>query len=207
MGDFNQIVENLKQSLKKELPGLSAQLRMAPTLRSAPGFPQSPNNLTRSSAVLISIFPEDNFASTILIKRTVYKGAHSGQVSFPGGKMDDTDESLIHTAIRESEEEIGLEPKITDIIGSLTPLFIPVSNLIVLPVIAVTPKPNKLMLNLQEVEYSIQVSLHHLKNPENKSVKTICINNTPISAPFYSVGEEMVWGATAMIISELVEMY
>jgi hypothetical protein len=63
------------------------------------------------------------------------------------------------------------------------------------------------MLNLQEVEYTIKVNLKHFKDIEQKSVKTLCINNMQISAPFYSVGEEMVWGATAMIISELTELY
>jgi 8-oxo-dGTP pyrophosphatase MutT (NUDIX family) len=207
MGDYDRIIECIKLNLKKELPGLSAQLKMAPTLRSAPDFPQSPNKLTRSSAVLISIYPENNNANTILIKRTVYKGIHSGQVSFPGGKMDDSDKNLIDTAIRESDEEIGLKPENIEVIGTLTPLFIPVSNLLVLPVIATIPKPEKLMLNLQEVEYTIKVELKHLSDPNNKSVKTICINNMPISAPFYAVGEELVWGATAMIISELVELY
>jgi hypothetical protein len=77
----------------------------------------------------------------------------------------------------------------------------------VVPVIGIIPKPNNLHLNLQEVEYTISADLMKFKNPENQSVKTICINNTPISAPFYSVGNEDVWGATAMMISELTELY
>lgn len=207
MDFFNIIVERLRNSLYKELPGLSAQTKMAPTLRWAPEFPQHPNTTTRNSAVLISIFPDNESVKTILIKRTVYKGVHSGQISFPGGKTEESDASIVETALREAEEEVGINPQEVEVIGTLSTLFIPVSNLLVVPVIGIIPKPNNPHLNLQEVEYTIHADLMQLKKPENQSVKTICVNNTPVSAPYYSVGDEVVWGATAMIISELTELY
>lgn len=207
MKDFNTIVDSLKERLKGELPGLSAQIKMAPTLRSAPGFPKEANANTRNSAVLVSIYPDNNMAYTILIKRTVYKGAHSGQVSFPGGKQDEFENSYVQTALREAEEEIGIDPNNVEVIGTLTPLFIPVSNMLVVPIVGIIPKPTNLHLNLQEVEYTIPVSLEHLQDPNNQSVKTICVGILPISAPYYAVGKEVVWGATAMILSEFTQLY
>jgi 8-oxo-dGTP pyrophosphatase MutT (NUDIX family) len=207
MNYFERIVGQLKINLQKDLPGFQAQQRMAPSFRGGPGFPQSPDNNTRGSAVLIAIYPDDDRAKTILIKRTVYNGAHSGQVSFPGGKQEDFDKSLIVTAIREAEEEVGIDANQVGVIGALTPLFIPVSNLMVLPVVCEIPKPTNLHLNLQEVEYTIHVDLMNFKDPEKLSVKTICVGNNPISAPYYAVEGEVVWGATAMIISELTDLY
>lgn len=207
MNTYTQLVENLKINIKRELPGFCAQQRMAPSFRGGPGFPKNPDKHTRESAVLISIYPDDNLAKTVLIKRTVYNGPHSGQISFPGGKYEEFDNSLIDTSIREAEEEIGIEPSLIEIIGTLTPLFIPVSNLMVLPVVCLMPKPKQLNLNLQEVEYTIHPHLLDFKNPKNQSVKTISIGNKPISAPYFAINGEVVWGATAMIISELVELY
>jgi 8-oxo-dGTP pyrophosphatase MutT (NUDIX family) len=207
MKDYNSIVGSLRENLKKDLPGLSAQIKMAPTLRTAPGFPKEPNSSTRNSAVLISIYHDNNTANTILIKRSEYIGVHSRQISFPGGKYEEFDKTILATALREAEEEIGIDSNQVEIIGSLTPLFIPISNMLVVPVVGIIPKPINLQLNLQEVEYTINVGLDHLQDPNNQSVKTICVGFLPISAPYYSVGKEVVWGATAMIISEFTELY
>ncbi|PKP34362.1 MAG: CoA pyrophosphatase [Bacteroidetes bacterium HGW-Bacteroidetes-15] len=207
MHAFNNIVKSLKINLAKDLPGLSSQLKMAPALRDRPEFPKSPNSATKNSAVLISIFPDNKCAKTILIKRTVYKGVHSGQISFPGGKADDSDVNLIETALREAEEEVGINPSEVEVLGTLTSLFIPVSNILVVPVVGVIPKPKKLHLNLQEVEYTISVDLMQFKDIRNISVKTISVNSLSISAPYYSVENEVVWGATAMLISELTELF
>lgn len=207
MHSFYSIVESLTTNLKKELPGLKAQLRMAPTLRDRPEFPKSPNASTRKSAVLISIFPNNGNANTVLIKRTVYKGVHSGQISFPGGKTDESDNTIIDTALREAEEEVGINPSDVNVIGTLSNLFIPVSNMLVVPVVGIIPKPKAFHLNLQEVEYTIPVDLLDFKDPKNITVKTICVGNFHVSAPYYKVGCEEVWGATAMIISELTELF
>jgi 8-oxo-dGTP pyrophosphatase MutT (NUDIX family) len=204
---FNGIVNRIKTNLKLELPGAKAQDRMAPATRSTGLYSTAPNVATLQSAVLISLIPKDDTVNTVLIKRTVYRGAHSGQVSFPGGKQEQSDVSLIHTALREAQEEIGIIPSSVELLGTLTPLFIPVSNLIVLPVVGCIASPKKFHLNLHEVEYTIMANLMDFKNDDYKSVRTICINNKPISAPYYKVGKEVVWGATAMIISELTELY
>ncbi len=207
MGDFHHIVSTLKSNLKKELPGFEAQKKMAPSFRGEFPFRSNKNLTPRNSAVLICIYPNEGKATTILIKRTTYNGAHSGQVSFPGGKQEGNDESLIETALRETREEVGISEKLVRVLGVLTPLHIPVSNMVVLPVIGVLEQQPEIHLNLQEVEYPIFVGLECFKDNRFKSVKILKVNNVPISAPFYSVEGEFVWGATAMIISELTEVF
>ena len=207
MDSFNKTVDNIQNGLTRELPGLDAQIKMSPSFRGENRFNSSPTSTTRNSAILISLFPKNGLAYTVLIKRTTYNGVHSGQVSFPGGKQDDSDTSIVHTALREAQEEVGIEPDSIHVIGELTPLFIPVSNLMVHPVVGIMPAPKQFYPNLHEVEYTIVTDLLHFKKTENLSVKTLCVNNIPISAPYYAVGNDMVWGATAMIISELTELY
>lgn len=157
--------------------------------------------------MLIAIFPLKGIASTLLIKRAVYNGVHSGQIGFPGGKVEDTDPSIIATALREAEEEVGINPESVEILGLLTSLYIPVSNMLVQPVIGLLKAHPATHLNLQEVEYTINAPLSHLKDPDNRSVKTLNVHGNPLSAPYFRVGDEQVWGATAMIISEFIELY
>jgi 8-oxo-dGTP pyrophosphatase MutT (NUDIX family) len=207
MDDFESTISRIRESLKKGLPGFEAQNRMAPSSRMGFPFRKHPNSTTRQSAVLICIYPDDLEATTILIKRSTYNGPHSGQVSFPGGKYDESDESLVHTALREAQEEVGIDPSGVEVIGCLTPLFIPVTNMQVLPVVGKMLNSPTLHPNLQEVEYPICAKLSDFKNPLKSSVKTIKVIGFPVSAPYYSIGGEHIWGATAMIISEFTELY
>jgi 8-oxo-dGTP pyrophosphatase MutT (NUDIX family) len=207
MDDHSRVVKSIISSLNHNLPGSAAQNRMAPSLRIGFPFRSSPGSSTRQSAVLICIYPENSKPTTILIKRSTYRGAHSGQISFPGGKRDESDTTIIQTALREAQEEVGIDPNQVDVIGQLTPLYIPVSNMQVVPIIGLMNSPPELHLNLQEVEYTIAANLMDFKNPEYTSVKTIRVLGLPISAPYYSVGGENVWGATAMIISEFTDLY
>jgi len=200
------IISEIKHNLKHPLPGLQAQLRMAPSFRGEI-IKSNHNRNSRKSAVLISLFPENNKINTLLIKRTTYDGVHSGQISFPGGKFDEGDESLIQTALREAYEEVGINPSDVEILGTLTPLFIPVSNMEVLPVIGLLNTKPVLLLNSHEVEFTIIVPICHLKNPANRLVKEIIVREYSIEAPYIKVDCEDVWGATAMIISEFIELY
>jgi len=207
MNEFRETVKRINENIKKGLPGSAVQNRMAPSLPGGLLLRRSPDKSTRNSAILISLFPSEKKINTLLIKRSIYRGPHSGQVSFPGGKFEETDASFFHTALRETEEEIGLKPNQVEIIGTLTPLFVPVSNLLVYPIIGAIERFPDLHLNVQEVEYTFQVDINEFKKSENHSVKTMCINKIPISAPYYSVCNEDIWGITAMIISEFTELF
>lgn len=207
MSEFDLFINKLRKNLSNKLPGQAAQQKMAPTFLDGTGLSSRTNESTRESAVLICVYPDNKTASTVLIKRTTYNGPHSGQISFPGGKREPFDHSIEATALREAEEEIGIDTSTVTVLGTLSPLYIPLSNLIVIPIVGVMPKPINMNLSLQEVEYTITVNLEDFKQKDKLSVKTINIGNKPVSAPFYSVGNEVVWGATAMIISELTELY
>jgi 8-oxo-dGTP pyrophosphatase MutT (NUDIX family) len=199
-------IDEINHNLKSHLPGYAAQLRMSPSFRGELLKTNDGSN-SRQSAVLISLFPENNIINTLLIKRATYDGVHSGQVSFPGGKLEEFDKSLISTALREAQEEVGIDPANVEVLGTLTPLFIPVSNMQVLPVVGFLQEKPELHLNLQEVEYAIVVPICHLKNPKNHLRKTISVRDRSIEAPYIKVDCEDVWGATAMIISEFIELF
>ncbi|MDI3527120.1 MAG: hypothetical protein PWR03_1303 [Tenuifilum sp.] len=195
-------IERLRYILKAELPGKDAQIIMAPSVRADKHGNSQPNLSTRESAVLILLYKSLSGFRFVLIKRQVYDGPHSGQVSFPGGKFEENDISLSQTALRETYEEIGIEPKNIELLGRLTELYIPVSNIMVHPFVGYINETPKFCLNLLEVQYVVEVDLFDLMDDRNKSVKVINSHGYPITAPYYNLKNEMVWGATAMILSE-----
>ena len=195
-------IKNLEKRLKQKLPGRISQNRMA-ALR-VPGLKPAPD--PGKAAVLILIFPRKGELSTVLIKRTEYPGPHSGQISFPGGKAEKTDSSQISTALREAAEETGIDSSQISVLGTLTPLYIPVSNLEVLPVVAYTAGEPDFIIDRKEVEYLIHVPVMSLTGNILKTEKKLCINGITIEAPGYAVKDEFIWGATAMILSEFTEI-
>lgn len=203
---FEDFVELLKCELQKDLPGFYAQKTMSPSIREDLLGNTTPDSKTRQSAVLILLFPNGNEINTLLIKRTVYDGAHSGQVSFPGGKFDETDSNIQTTALRETFEEVGIKPADIRIIGQLSKLYIPISNIMVHPFVgAINFKP-EFIPNIKEVERIISVPINQLVNPQNRSVRIITSHGKLITAPYFNISKEFVWGATAMILAEFVEI-
>lgn len=158
--------------------------------------------------MLILLFPRDGEFFTILIQRPVYQGVHSGQISFPGGKKEPGDHDLIHTALRETHEEVGIPPQQIHVLGKLTPLYIPVSNHRVQPVIGSLSDPPRLIPDKKEVDRIYQVRIRELMEPDcliqNESILE---NNRQIRAPFFKYDRLRIWGATAMIFSEFLEIY
>lgn len=201
-----RLVKTIEKELSRQLPGIDAQKRMAPSIRADLLGNTVPNPATRKSAVLILLYPADHGLFFVLIKRQTYDGPHSGQMSLPGGKFDDTDLTLNGTALRETYEEVGVEPGQVRLLGQLTELYIPVSNMVVQPFVGFTPQKPVFTPNLQEVEYVVEVPLTDLLAEANKSVKVISSHGRPITAPYYNLHNEMVWGATAMILSEFEEV-
>lgn len=203
-GELFNFISGLKGKIRQGLPGVEAQLLMSPSIRANSNGSGSLNGQSPQSAVLILFFPDDdNEVRLVLIKRQTYEGPHSGQVSFPGGKREEVDRSLEQTALREAFEEVGVNPEKVELIGRLTPLYIPVSNMMVQPVVGFTAETPDFHPNLQEVDHIITVPVGQLFDAKNKSVRVISVQNTPITAPYYNVNGEFVWGATAMILAEL----
>ena len=204
--NFDDFIEDLKTELQNELPGFDAQKTMSPSIREDLMGNTAPNSNTRQSAVLILLFPNGNSIDTLLIKRPVYDGPHSGQVSFPGGKFDEADSDIQATALRETFEEVGVSPSDISIIGQLTQLYIPVSNMMVHPFVGVIDFKPLFKPDVKEVERIISAPINQLVNPKNRSIKVIPSHQKLITAPYFNISKEFVWGATAMILAEFVEI-
>jgi 8-oxo-dGTP pyrophosphatase MutT (NUDIX family) len=198
------IISQLEDRLKLPLPGIEAQFKMAPAIRKPMPFDDIMKKEPVKSSVLILLYPNNGELSTVLIKRNEYDGMHSNQISLPGGKMDLTDNDEAHTALREAEEEIGINVTDVKLIGQLTTFYVQPSNFIVYPFVgyidytpAFKPDPN-------EVQYLIEAPVSMLRDKSIIKQTDIKVRDFVINAPYYDIDEHIVWGATAMMLSELV---
>lgn len=204
--DVNAFINEFQKQLTLPLPGRDAHLKMASTIRhKEAGFNYDTSSATKSS-VLISLYPKGNNLITVFILRQTYDGVHSGQVSFPGGRMEPEDISLVHTALREAEEEVNIDAGKVKVLGTLSELYIPPSNYIVLPVIGFLDERPDLQADISEVAAIIETDLSFLFDEKRIKQKSIQINNHIIEAPYFDVQDNVIWGATAMILSELKEV-
>ncbi len=199
---FDLFTESLYQRLQQPLPGEDAHRVMASSSRYRMNV--RPNERTRKSAVLILFYPYQNGIWLPLILRPQYDGVHAGQMAFPGGRAERTDRDLIQTALREAQEEIGIRVHDVRVLGPLTELFIPPSNFFVLPVVGVMKHRPDFYPDPHEVDQVIEVSLDALMDTTIVGDSQIEVRGAMIDAPFYQIQEFRVWGATAMMISELL---
>ncbi|HKK60976.1 MAG TPA: CoA pyrophosphatase [Bacteroidales bacterium] len=188
----------LEQLIQKSLPGEKAQSEMAPVTRNY----TYPMPRKKSAAVMLLLYPDQNETRIVFIKRNEYRGPHSGQVSFPGGMFENVDNDLKQTAIRETEEEIGISAEKIDILGALTPLSIPVSNTFVQPFVGWLDRVPVFYPEKSEVQYLIITSLKDLFDPANCKKGTFGHTEQPIDAPYFEIEGEIIWGATAMMLGE-----
>ncbi|MCF0065074.1 CoA pyrophosphatase [Dyadobacter chenwenxiniae] len=202
LGSFSLFIDALTQKLKYPLPGESAHRIMQASTKLRLTF--KPNARTRKSAVLVLFYPYKDEIYFPLILRPAYDGVHSGQVAFPGGRFEPTDENLIRTALREAQEEIGLRLNDVKILGILTELFIPASNFYVLPVIATMPYRPDFYPDPREVEDIFEIKLKEISDIEIIGSSDIQVRGEQVHAPHYTVQGYKIWGATAMMISELL---
>ncbi len=201
---FSFFVSQLSEKLKNPLPGESAHQTMQASSKLRLNY--KPNDRTRKSAVLILFYPYQNQIYFPLILRPAYDGVHSGQVAFPGGRYELSDENLTRTALRESQEEIGLRLTDVKILGQLTELFIPPSNFFVLPVIGYIPYRPDFFPDAREVEDVFEIRLDEISDSQIIGSSNILIRGEQVFAPHYEVQGYKIWGATAMMISELLSV-
>jgi 8-oxo-dGTP pyrophosphatase MutT (NUDIX family) len=202
--DFEPM-RRLMDELKKPLPGFDAHRVMMPAFRADSLF-NIPAHV-KKGAVLILLYGEYDDLTMCLIKRTVDGGVHSGQISLPGGKMEESDFDIIHTALREAHEEIGVRTEPSNVLGLLSSLYIPISNYLVFPIVAYTPSKPQFVPNSFEVDELIEVTIKHLLNPEIRGNDTIKVNEMEHQVPAFMIGNHKVWGATAMILSEFMQVF
>ena len=191
------------------LPGQAAHHKMAPLSRITELKEIDITSRNPKKAAVLSLFYPDgqNITKLLLIHRKDYKGVHGNQVGFPGGKMEAGDESLMQTALRETEEEVGVLARNIEVLKELTELYIPPSNFLVRPYLGITKQQPIFLKQESEVEAIIEVTLSEYLNDDaiidQKLTTSYAI---AIDVPAFKLNGFTVWGATAMILSELKEM-
>jgi 8-oxo-dGTP pyrophosphatase MutT (NUDIX family) len=200
---MNEFVEKLKLEISKGLPGTEVQWALASSDRMIKNFPRFPREDSREAAVMILLYPKNGLIHTAFIQRPEYDGVHGGQISFPGGKKEASDPDLIYTAIREASEEIGVNSAEISVISTLTPLYIPVSNIIVTPVIGWLEKQPAFTRQEDEVVFIIEADIRTLISPSAIKVKPFEIRGEMIDIKYFDYNGYVIWGATAMMLHEL----
>ena len=190
-----------------DLPGKEAQLQMAPPFRDV--LLKQTSHLidnAKLAAVIALFYPGKNHNTYLaFILRMPSPDVHSGQIGFPGGKPEAEDLDLQHTALRETMEEIGVQPEAIQIITSLSEVYIPPSNYNVFPFIGITNETLDFKLQISEVESVIEVSLKSLMNPKHQIITTVKTSyGLSVSVPAFNFNGHIVWGATAMILMEII---
>lgn len=189
----------------QKLPGEEAHAPLAPHRRARTSeFLDRPDINPRESAVMILIYPHNGRWSNVLIRRPEYDGTHSGQVSFPGGRVEDEDDGLEMTALRETHEEIGVSPEGIQVLGKISQVYIPPSNFLVQPYVGYLPERPKFAPDPFEVAGIIEHDILEIRNEGLiKETDIRLSNNMMIKAPYFDIDGHVVWGATAIMLSEV----
>lgn len=200
---FEHFSERLHTAMESPLPGEDAQFEMSPMGRPRRQSALADISNPKLSAVLVLFYPFGDEPHTVLMLRNAYPGVHSAQVSFPGGKHEDIDNSLQETALREANEEVGVQPNNITVAGQLTQVYIPPSGFLVEPYVGIASQRPSFVPNPDEVQQIIEVPVRELLNEANRTTREIPLSNgVRINAPCYLLQNHVVWGATAMMLSE-----
>ena len=205
---FTEFINRLKRELALPLPGMEVQLQMTSNRRVREMMEFRKPGQAIKSSVLVLLFPgKENAQPTFVVTlRPTYEGIHSGQISLPGGRFELTDENLIQTALRETDEEIGVDPAEVTIIGQLTELYIPPSNYLVQPYVGYTSGSPVFHPQPKEVEQIIEIPVRQLLDKQNVVEKEISVAGIQFSTPSFVIDGTTIWGATAMILNEFKEI-
>ena len=201
---LDEFFDCLQKELEGPLPGRPAQALMAPLPR--PGWhPEDrPDEPARQSGVLVLLYPYRDELRLPLILRPTYDGAHSGQVGFPGGGCEEGDANLTATALREAQEELGIAQGDVQVLGELTQLYIRPSNYQVSPTVGRLAYRPKFQPHAHEVAQLLEVPLKSLLDPAHVRREWWQLQDRSALVPFFAIQGQVIWGATAMILSELL---
>ncbi len=204
---FNDFLKHLPKIEKETLLSTDAHAKMAPLERIS--YLKEENYIDknpRKAAVLMLFYPKDSITHLALIVRNSYPGVHSSQIGFPGGKVEDSDIDLMETALRETHEEVGIHPEKIQIVKPFSEIYIPPSNFLVAPFMGISNEELTFIPDLDEVKRVLEFSIADFL--DDKSVTKVKMSTsyaTDIEVPAFMVDKYIVWGATAMMMSELKE--
>jgi 8-oxo-dGTP pyrophosphatase MutT (NUDIX family) len=206
---MNFTKEYIKHKLSESLPGVAAHLKMAPPHR----VHELTNNLDNSlnakkSAVLILFYHAGDALKMIVIRRSKYVGVHSGQIAFPGGRYEEEDKHVQTTALREIYEEIGISEEKIEILGRLSDIYVPPSNFLISVFVGYLSEKPEYKIQEREVDEVIEIPFTDFFKPDLIKEKDFYVGSlmAATKAPYYDVTNAEIWGASAMVISELLEL-
>jgi 8-oxo-dGTP pyrophosphatase MutT (NUDIX family) len=201
--DFENFLE---QRLRQELPAHNAHLKMAPVIDGKPFRKFKPDYNAKNSAVLIPLIRDGNNLRILFTLRSNKLKNHSGQISFPGGRAD-LGETPEMTALREAKEEVGIPYANVKILGRLSSLFVPPSNSVITPVVGLISNDYSIVLSEDEVEEVFEIDFDSFFDSSNYKKEVWDFDGIKVDVPFWNIHHTVpLWGATAMILNELVEL-
>lgn len=207
--DFTFFSEQISKIKDLPLPGEASHFKMAPENRIKELRESRLKKENAKKAAVMALFYPNDYQLThlLLILRKTYKGVHSNQIALPGGKVELTDINLQATALRETNEEVGVPSERVQVIRSISQVFIPPSNFEVQPFIGLYKEPLPFILQESEVEALVEVSLvDFLDDTKIFQQKLSTSYGKNIAVPAFKLNGYTVWGATAMMLSEIKEL-
>jgi 8-oxo-dGTP pyrophosphatase MutT (NUDIX family) len=194
-----------KRQLQSLLPGSVSHVKMLPPGREL-ACPDEQDNY-HDSAVLILLFPVQHQIQLCMIRRPSTMKNHAGQIAFPGGKRESEDADLVQTALREAQEEIGIAREEVEILGQLSTVYVQISEFLITPVVGWLNKVPEIVIDSSEVDEVFFISLDDIANQGNRCEREMDTRTGRINVPGYEINGFFIWGATAMILAELVDLY
>lgn len=207
--EFDVFVNLLPKIRNLELPGEASQFKMSPPYRQELMLMQREKmKHAKKAAVMVLFYPDINGQTKlVLILRKTYQGVHSAQMGFPGGKLEKEDKSLQDAAIRETEEEVGVSTHLIEVHKQLTEVYIPPSNYTVYPFIGSMLSTPQFLKQDEEVEEIVEIPIQYLLDDQFVSSKKVQTSyNIEVDVPAFKFGGYVVWGATAMMLSEVKDL-
>lgn len=203
---MHPVIDYLKDRLNQNLPGQDAQIEMAPKpVDGGELRDMNPPPEVNQSSVLVLLFPNEDGELELTLTLRSNDIDHGGQISFPGGRAEEK-ESPVETALREAEEEIGIDPGKVTIIGTLSDLYVSNSKNLVTPVVGFLQSRPDFKINPLEVEEVFAVELDSLLHKKNLTVEDWNLHTYTYKVPYWDVHRVPLWGATAMMLNELLEL-
>lgn len=205
--DFQSFLEFIEPLKTIALPGESAhELMMPPERRGLMQKIDWQQVKPRQAAVMMLFYPKRDMTHLVLIQRNTYKGVHSAQIAFPGGKLEPTDADLAQAALRETQEEIGVGSHKIELVRSFSQVYIPPSNFMVQPFLGLSLEPLEFVPDSAEVAAIIELPIHELLSDAHQGIQNMDTSySQSIDVPSFHLQGHWVWGATAMMLSELKE--